>query len=148
MMNRKQASAAYALLSRINLRYADKEIKLNIVRNVTRLKPIVTATGDSEKEMQTRIFTEDLTAKIEAYNAKVKEKDMAYLSGEGNSVRDEIEAANGEMTTLLKELHDESVAVDIIPMDTDKLLEAMDKSEIDYNAEDIEILECLFGKMK
>ncbi len=143
------------LINNINLKGANKDFALSLMKTRINLIPHVKGINEKLEQAHKDAFPEDYRAREEKYNEAVKEYQAAKEKGENISklerkvsklyddISPEMQSNNNTYNELVKTIFDEDIEVAIFPVTLEDLLQAIEKTDrISYiNAEHIEALE-------
>lgn len=149
-MTNDQVINLYALLSKLNLRKFDKEIRADIYKNTVELQMSVKTTQDKINESKKEIF-KDLEKEIEIVNSLRED----FRKSETSSLRkseimkeiekyDKLLSAENDFEDVLKKFGNDEVELNLIQIDLDKFIDGLSENDVDFNFHQLQAIAFLF----
>lgn len=154
-MKSGNAYKIYELINNINLKGANKEFSLALMKTRISLLPHIKKIGEKLEQAGKDAYSDEYRAKEEKYNEAVREYQSAKEKGEDVAnlekkvsklyaeIAPEMQSSRATYNELVESIFDEKIEVAVYPMEMEDLLSAIEKTEqITYiNASHIEALE-------
>lgn len=148
-----QAINVYALLSNLNLKKFDKEIRASIYKNVIELQTAIKSIQEKINEARKEIF-KDLDDDINIVNSlrenlhknEMSESSKKEIIKEIESY-DNVISAEKDFEEVLNKLGNDDLELNIIKVNLDKFIDGLSENDVDFNFHQLQAIKFLFNEI-